>query len=50
VDVVIPAEVARTVAKQLTKLPYRKVAQLIQVLLTAPAAPAAPAPTDEKKA
>jgi len=50
VDVVIPAEVARTVAKQLTKLPYRKVAALIQVLLTAPAAPVAPPPAEEKPA
>ena len=43
-DVVISAETASAAATQLAKLPYRKVAGLIQTLLRAPAAPPAPAP------
>ena len=42
-DVVISAETARSAATQLSKLPYRKVAGLIQALLSAQPVPA-PAP------
>lgn len=43
-DVVISAETARSAATQLSKLPYRKVAGLIQALVAAPSVPTAPAP------
>lgn len=50
-NVVISDETARAAATQLAKLPYRKVASLIQMLLSAQPAPTlVPAPEPEPKA
>ena len=50
-DVVISVETARSAATQMAKLPYRKVAGLIQTLLSAQPAPApARAPKKSKPA